>query len=318
MSKSIQLRVPAPCQERWTDMQPTEKGRHCPSCCKTVVDFTAMSDPDIIRYLAQAGANVCGRLAPDQVNRPLLPLAPPQRNGWSGWRFLLAGALVISKGLDYHRPMNMGKVAVSSDTSSVRNVTMGEVAFSGPECHGVADSVPAPEVRIVKDEDPVREMGAISRIVIDSTRQDSLLKDSLPPPVMPEIDASDRIAESYAIAGGIVVKQNTLVDTVKQLMVDTLTALHLLPTSASGWTMYPNPVMRGAALHFFGQKVSGTYYMSLFSVGGALIQQRVLEVGGPGQVDNWEIPARLVAGVYFIRVVRRGKGSGWTQEVVVE
>lgn len=58
MSKSIRLQVPAPCQERWTDMQPTEKGRHCASCCKTVVDFTTMSDPDIIRYLVQAGANV--------------------------------------------------------------------------------------------------------------------------------------------------------------------------------------------------------------------------------------------------------------------
>ena len=316
MSKPIQLRVPAPCQERWTDMQPTEKGRHCQSCCKTVVDFTNMSDTEIVRYLAQAGVNVCGRLAPDQLNRPLLPLAPPQRNGWSGWRYLLAGALVISKGSDHHQPVNwtIGKMVVASDTSRVEDVLVGKIGFSGPECRGVDDSVLPPEVRIVKDEDAGYVLGTMSKLVIDSTQQDSFPA----PPMKPMIDAGKRPDEDNVFLGGIVVKQDSIVDTVKQWVADTLTTLKLLPKAESGWTMYPNPVMRGSALRFSGQTEKGVYHMSLFSAAGALIQERVLEVSGPGQVDSWEMPARLAAGVYFIRVVRAGQAGVWTQEVVVE
>ncbi|HMI62336.1 MAG TPA: hypothetical protein VK518_15565, partial [Puia sp.] len=64
MSKPFQLQIPTPCHESWANMQPSDKGRHCAACQKTVVDFTAMSDTEIIRYLSRASQHICGRLAP--------------------------------------------------------------------------------------------------------------------------------------------------------------------------------------------------------------------------------------------------------------
>ena len=90
-------------------MQPTEKGRHCQSCCKTVVDLTEMSDAEIIRHLSQAGPHVCGRLMPDQLNRTLMP-APVQKNGRSGWAWVLASMLMLAKGSDKERPVKTGKI----------------------------------------------------------------------------------------------------------------------------------------------------------------------------------------------------------------
>ena len=50
----MQLHIPQPCSASWEQMQPTEKGRHCAACAKQVVDFTSMSDEEVLRYLKKA------------------------------------------------------------------------------------------------------------------------------------------------------------------------------------------------------------------------------------------------------------------------
>jgi len=93
MNQDIQLQIPMRCHEHWANMQPTTTGRHCQSCCTTVVDFTALSDQEMITYLARAGQGVCGRFAPDQLDRALSLTPIRQKSGWRGWAFVLAGLL---------------------------------------------------------------------------------------------------------------------------------------------------------------------------------------------------------------------------------
>jgi len=50
MPKAIQLNIPKPCHENWNAMSPKEQGRYCGSCQKTVVDFSVMSDKEIVDY----------------------------------------------------------------------------------------------------------------------------------------------------------------------------------------------------------------------------------------------------------------------------
>ena len=62
------IRIPKPCHEDWNAMTPNEQGRHCDSCCKTVVDFTTWSNEDILRYLTKhSAAKVCGRFTKAQA-----------------------------------------------------------------------------------------------------------------------------------------------------------------------------------------------------------------------------------------------------------
>lgn len=70
MAKKITLQIPEPCHEDWNQMTPQGLGRHCDSCAKTVVDFTAKSDKFIASYFKKH-ENVCGRFRPDQLNRPI-------------------------------------------------------------------------------------------------------------------------------------------------------------------------------------------------------------------------------------------------------
>ena len=47
--------IPHPCHEDWNAMTDSEtseeRGRHCDVCSKVVVDFTKMSDAEMIDYL---------------------------------------------------------------------------------------------------------------------------------------------------------------------------------------------------------------------------------------------------------------------------
>lgn len=59
-----------PCQFGWQNMTPAGKGRHCSQCDKTVVDFTVMTDEQVINYLLQH-KNICGHFNKSQLGRTM-------------------------------------------------------------------------------------------------------------------------------------------------------------------------------------------------------------------------------------------------------
>jgi hypothetical protein len=297
-------------------MQPAEKGRHCQSCWKTVVDFTEMSDAQIIRHLSQAGPHVCGRLMPDQLNRTLLP-APVQKNGRSGWAWVLASLLMVAKGSDDNRrPVKAGKVEMRAPRADADStfVTTGVIARVGGVSPVILEEQDSSATRgrlatrIVPDTDRV-EMGA------PAVMGDTIMFKANPirPPgdTMPTASpAATRSEELTGFTGGIVVgvkidsAMDILTDTVKQLVSDTLAALGWRPAPALN--IYPNPVSRGGAIQLAWKTQPGQYQLTLMNTRGQLIAERILDVGGAGQVDSWEIPASLAAGIYILRVVRQG------------
>ena len=73
----ISIRVPKPCSENWEAMTPAEKGRFCASCQKMVVDFSVMTDAQIVAvFEKQAGELTCGRFQIAQLERELFVLTP--------------------------------------------------------------------------------------------------------------------------------------------------------------------------------------------------------------------------------------------------
>lgn len=114
MPEKIQLSIDTPCHEQWDDMQPDSTGRFCGSCQKTVVDFTMMSDQEVLTWFSKASGSVCGRLHTDQMHRDIVPPAPIKRNRWAiWWQLLLAGVMVSSKA------SAQGKVSVVPVTQTI-------------------------------------------------------------------------------------------------------------------------------------------------------------------------------------------------------
>ncbi len=130
MGKTVQLTIPKACHEDWHTMSADQKGRYCMSCCKTVVDFTNMSDRAILHHIANAGGSrVCGRLHTDQLHRSMT-IQKESRWPWLKYffQFTLPAFLISMKaeGKDLARKSNdtvqvnapsNGKPAIPSDST---------------------------------------------------------------------------------------------------------------------------------------------------------------------------------------------------------
>ncbi len=62
------LPKPKHCEENWLDMTPTEGGRICKQCSKTIVDFSKMTWVEIEKVQQQNNNSVCGMYSPKQLN----------------------------------------------------------------------------------------------------------------------------------------------------------------------------------------------------------------------------------------------------------
>lgn len=71
MKQKIQISIPEPCHKGWQNMTPVEKGRFCASCQKTVLDFTHLSDNEIIKLVTK-NDNLCARINVFNLNRNLI------------------------------------------------------------------------------------------------------------------------------------------------------------------------------------------------------------------------------------------------------
>ncbi|WP_161964149.1 carboxypeptidase-like regulatory domain-containing protein [Chitinophaga flava] len=69
---SLSVSVPHPCQQPWEKMAPNSAGRYCSNCNKTVVDFSQLSDNQIISILADTSKSHCGRFKASQLERVLI------------------------------------------------------------------------------------------------------------------------------------------------------------------------------------------------------------------------------------------------------
>lgn len=165
MSKAIQLTVAEPCHENWDKMNPVQQGRFCGSCQKQVVDFSVMSDRELLQFFQKPSTgSVCGRFMNDQLDRKLEQ--PAKKISWFryAWQILLP-ALFVTK---VSAQRTMGKLAARPVQDTIRRL---EIPL--PPVMGMVVRVPDRKPKIdsvIKDIPMIRE-GLIKGKVTDSTGQ---------------------------------------------------------------------------------------------------------------------------------------------------
>lgn len=96
--KSVHLSIPKPCHENWNQMLPEEQGKFCLNCQKTVVDFSAMSDREIIEYFSNYQGKTCGRFNNEQLNRTLSVSKSRSIGRWKYfWQIFLPAVFAVHK-----------------------------------------------------------------------------------------------------------------------------------------------------------------------------------------------------------------------------
>jgi len=299
------------------------------ACQKTVVDFTLMSDAEIIQYFSKASGSVCGRVGADQLNRKLVAPRPPRKSPWMGWPVLLSGLLFTSDETGSHRVV--GDIAMRQcerqTADGQENVTMGlavprldtSAIEQVGERHDTTEIIKMGEMMgdvAIEVEPPVDTV----QVAVRREEPDSMVFNGGINLVGPSEDVADSVPMRRALARW----SRNVFDTVKQIFVDSLTVTrgktlvadeHIeIKTEPVEMTVYPNPVTRGASLNLSWKSLAEDGRVNLYSIGGVQIQSWMIQ--GGSTMRTLTMPADIAAGVYILQVITRD--GGYTRKVVVE
>lgn len=96
MSTTVRIQIDQPCHENWQAMTPSEMGRFCKACQKQVVDFSIMTDKEILDYISTATSSICANATSDQLNRDIKVPGTKKRYTLAYvWNLLLAAFLIM-------------------------------------------------------------------------------------------------------------------------------------------------------------------------------------------------------------------------------
>lgn len=121
--QAVKYTIAEPCHESWSAMTPNEQGRFCQSCQKTVVDFTRMTDSEMIGFMNGLNESVCGRMTGHQLNREMKLHHVPVPNAFSLRALVLGTAITTFSAVHGHAQGRVvGKVAATKGEVQVEQV----------------------------------------------------------------------------------------------------------------------------------------------------------------------------------------------------
>lgn len=172
--------LPNACHESWAAMTLDGTGRHCAKCQETVVDFTRMTDAEIVVFLRKYPAVSCGRFRDSQLNRPLLSAAQPV-GGWRRWlgatvALLGLGSLAAPKALAqstaptyWGGPAPAASAGNGTAPSSEKQLAASSLPEAAPEGNSLLNTNSLEVRGIVHDRLGFRLAGARAKVRIGGT-----------------------------------------------------------------------------------------------------------------------------------------------------
>lgn len=94
--EKIQIQIDKPCSEDFKTFKKTDNGGFCNSCKKTVVDFTKMSDQEILNYFSNEKNKTCGLFLESQLKSYSNPIISTIRKNTTTFASSIFGISLVS------------------------------------------------------------------------------------------------------------------------------------------------------------------------------------------------------------------------------
>jgi hypothetical protein len=91
--KTLTISIPQPCHEDWNSMTETERGKFCSACKKEVLDFTKLTDTELLTLIRINKYQLCGKFSESQLNRKI---AEQSRNFTFNYKKIAASLIAIA------------------------------------------------------------------------------------------------------------------------------------------------------------------------------------------------------------------------------
>lgn len=310
--KKINLSIPRPCHENWDQLSEVEKGKYCNACHKVVMDFTNMSDRELVSFFIKTSGSVCGRFQDHQLNRDIE--IPRKKIPWFKYffQFTLPVFLMTLKSCGLKQDV-IGKVA------TITTRTMGEPALSITDTSKQIQ-MGSPALK-KSNKNAIKKIHTIDEYHLE--RREKVIKEyNLPEFSVYPIQSIQSYYSPFLTitmntlscrVGGIEVtypknKRSKSIPLIKKL----------IDTAFQRFSVYPNPIKAGTLMIIKLNKMDmGTYDISIINSNGQLIQSREVIAEVKSQLIEVAI-GNFAAGEYFVRLTNKNSGKAYTEKIIVE
>ncbi|MGF2413443.1 carboxypeptidase-like regulatory domain-containing protein [Ferruginibacter sp.] len=330
--QQIQLSIPEPCHQNWQQMTPTQQGRFCNACAKQVIDFSVMSDAQVLNYFSNLkNEKVCGRAFSDQLERTIaMPKYPRKKMFWY-WNYAAMlflffsksntakaqGAVKIVNPAPSH--LKVGDLKNTTVKKTGTGIALSKFFIKGTITDEDGQPVSFASIRIANksigtsaDEegkfsveldrlDITLRISAIGYevkewVINDFTEQHINLKKNAK--LLDKVIITSSYSQGLirCMAGGVsvrVVNRNIIKDTVKTLITNLTGAIKI----------YPNPVKKGNSFNLsLKLKRAGMHSIQITDAAGRMVLQKQINSITKLYTEQMPTNSSWAAGIYYIRV----------------
>lgn len=344
MKNDLYIHIPTPCHENWDAMTPEKQGRYCGSCAKTVVDFSVMTDNQMLNYLNRKTGNTCGHFTADQLLRPIIKTQLQPKKTWRYWIASIASLFVLMqkssgqsqqsvqhlKGdtkvvLEEMKPMILGKMVIPISKKSVSGTIVDEdnTPIAGTSIiikntkKGVATDVNGGFTLSTNDNKVtviISSIGYETKEVILSVNNNKPIVLKISAVTMGEV-----VVLSYGstVKGKIDLGGVVAISNCKKISpIDTIPLTIAKVFKNQAFTIYPNPIAKNGTINI-AIKEAGNYEVQIFNNQSRLLLSQHHSTASVKQVIQLPVPASALPGVYYIRLINTITKKQWVDKLMI-
>lgn len=163
-NKHIQaIKLGFTCSQKWEDMEPVSGGRYCQGCQKEVLDFTHLSNQEILDYFEQKSkVKTCGHFSEEQLKQLNKSLQPPRTSLQPSLSTLVLGTLLTASSCQTSKTINHSNCKDHKSHYEIVHKSIDKKDTTNAEIVGTVvseDNEPLPDVFIQIGE---TNIGAVS------------------------------------------------------------------------------------------------------------------------------------------------------------
>jgi hypothetical protein len=336
--KALSIHIATPCHEDWQQMTPVDKGRFCQSCAKQVVDFSAMTDQQILNYISNASGSMCGRFAGDQLQRPLQPVQQQKKKAW--WIAAMMPLLLVfekSAAQKKKNTLNEKLIVINEATAITGLISTYQPANpvaqmqERPVCGRITDTMGRPisfASILVNGKYSGINSGADGLFTILTPKKDAAIffeitaigYETQKIDIVPNkndyavtLNATENNLKPVVVTSGDLIKGDMrLVCSYRYSTKGSVRNLFVTPP----FKVSPNPVQRGSAITVDVNK-QGIYSIQLFDNNGKILLVQNFNAAEGVTKAPVTIPASAAAGMYYIRLFDEKNKKQYTDKIIV-
>ncbi|HYE55091.1 MAG TPA: carboxypeptidase-like regulatory domain-containing protein [Chitinophagaceae bacterium] len=326
MKQPLKLHIPEPCHEQWAEMTPQDQGRFCGSCQKIVVDFTAMTDRQIIEYFANYNGSTCGRFSNDQLDRNIAAGVQKPRH-WFKYMLnaMIPALLIANKSYSQGEPIIKKDTTVCTDKG--QSLKVGRVAMPTPLKTIVTGKVtdrggnPFPGASVVikgSTRGTTTDAAGNFRLTVNAeapvtltvsavgVMQQEVVVDHLKPDTKVVLVEMEPAWLGEVIVTGKPSKpKKTVFHQFKKFVADSL--------KKQAFSVYPNPAKAGAAIKI-NYPLKANYTLQLYNASGQPVQR----TSGSLSSGLFQLNNDILPGQYTVVLLDNKKKKLGTQILIVQ